>query len=215
MNSDDMKKTVILIAFIISAALDSAAAEKPARDFPAFTFGAEGSAILTTASYSHFNYIAADGYRVDRKNMDCSPSVNGELLLNAGYNIDRHLNIALFFGISGISRGETVLPLSMRLTVLFGKDPLKARWFSFIDGGTGIGTGTAARFSPVAKLGAGYRISLTRSAKLDFILSLRSIYTKPQITEFSDGDMVPVAADRIRRSEAFYNAVMLGIGLNF
>lgn len=208
-------KKIILLTVIISAALNAAAGEMPKRDFPAFTFGAEGSFILTAASYSHFNYIAADGYRVDRKGLDCSPSANGELLLNAGYNIDRHLNIALFFGISGISRGESVLPLSLRLTYLFGNDPLKSRWFSFIDGGTGISIGTGARFSPLARVGAGYRVSLTRSAKLDFILSLRSIYTRPQISEFSDGDMVSVPDERIRRSQAFHNAVTFGIGLNF
>lgn len=214
MNSDTMKKS-FLITVIIFAAVFTAAAEKPARDFPGFTFGMEGNFILSAISYSHINYIAADGYRVDRRGLVCRPAVNGELLLNAGYNIDRHLNMALCFGVSGISRGETVFPISLRLTVLFGRDPLKARWFSFIDGGAGIGTATEARFSPAAKLGGGYRISLTRSAKLDFILSLRSIYTQPQITEFSDGDMVKVPSERIRRSQAFYNAIMLGIGLNF
>lgn len=205
----------LLISVIIASAVMDAAADEPVRDFPRFTFGLEGNCILSAISYSHINYIAADGYRVDRRGSDCRPAVNGELLLNAGYNIGRHMNMALCFGISGISRGETVMPLSLRLTVLFGRDPLKARWFSFIDGGTGIGTGTVARFSPVAKIGAGYRISLTKSAKLDFMLSLRSIYTHPQITEFSEGDMVQVPSDRIRRSQAFYNAVMLGVGLNF
>lgn len=208
-------KKFLLISVLIAATVIDAAAEKPARDFQSFTFGLEGSFILTAVTYSHINYISGDGYRVDRRGFGRMPAANGELLVNAGYNIDRHLNMALFFGVSGISREETVLPLSLRLTVLFGKDPLKSRWFSFIDGGAGIGIGTTARFSPIAKVGAGYRISLTRSAKLDFLLSLRSIYTRPQITEFSDGDMTEVPQERIRRSQAFYNAVMIGIGLNF
>lgn len=214
MNSEEMKKALLISALITAAAL-TAAAREPVRNFPRFTFGIEGSFIMTALSYTHSNYIADDGYRVDDRHFSTRPSGNGELLLNAGYNIDRYMNLAFCSGFSGISRGEAVIPMSLRFSFFFGDDPVKARWFSFVDGGAGISVGRKAGLSPVAKIGAGYRISLTRSAKLDFLVSLRGIYSHPQVKEIVDGAAAVVPAGRLRRSQAFHGALTFGIGLNF
>lgn len=209
-----MKKPLIISALITAAAL-SASAGEPSRDFPRFTFGVEGSYIVTAASFSHSNYIADDGYRVDNRSLTFRPAGNGELLLNAGWNIDSRMNLAFCTGISGISRGESVVPMSLRFTFFFGKDPMKARWFSLVDGGAGIALGRKAELSPLARIGAGYRVSLARSAKLDFLMSLRGIYSHPQVNEIVDGAEAVVPPARLRRSQAFYGALTFGIGLNF
>lgn len=214
MNSENMKK-IILISVLITAAALSASAGEHARQFPRFTFGIEGSYIVTAAAYSHSNFIADDGYRVDNRSLTFRPAGNGELLLNAGCNFGSRMNLAFCSGISGISRGETVVPMSLRFTFFFGKDPMKARWFSFLDGGAGIAVGREAPLAPIARIGTGYRISLTRSAKLDFLMSLRGIYSHPQVKEIVDGAAAVVPEGRLRRSQAFYGALTFGIGLNF
>lgn len=214
MNSENMKKSLLISVLMTAAALTASAGEH-SRNFPRFTFGIEGSYIVTAAAYSHSNYIADDGYRVDNRSLTFRPAGNGELLINAGYNITSRMNLAFCSGISGISRGETVIPMSLRFTLFFGKDPMRARWFSFLDGGAGIAVGRVTPLAPIARIGTGYRISLTRSAKLDFLMSLRGIYTHPQVKEPVDGMPADVPQERLRRSQAFYGALTFGIGLNF
>lgn len=216
MTSKNQINTSVALAIFLLASICNAAAQdsESRKDFPRFTFGIEGSCMVTFGTYFHNNFIADDGYRINVREFDTGILCNGQLLANAGCNLSRNLNLSVYFGISGIRKHETALPLSLRLTAFFGKNPLEGRWFAFADGGTAVGTKRPS-FSPVGKLGAGYRISLTRSTKLDFLLSYQIIYDHPAIKESIDGVTTDVPPERIRRNNTLINALTFGIGLNF
>ena len=63
--------------------------------------------------------------------------------------------------------------------------------------------------SVIGKAGGGYRISLSRSVKLDMLLSYRCSYAE---IPFSD-QYGPVSDDRIRRNNNYLSAINLGIGI--
>ena len=190
-------------------------ASETRRDFPRITFGAEGNFILTAATWRHFNYVADAGYRVNIKGYDYSPVFNGQILANIGCNISGRVNLSLYSGYGGIYRKKTAVPLMLRVTYFWGKDPLAHRWFSCADTGVvtdGLEFSTAA---PCGRLGGGYRLSLSRSVKLDFLVTYQRLSDHPEVTELVDGTETPVTGGRLRRSDVLINAVTFGIALNF
>lgn len=209
------KLPVAAVIFFLAMLPASGGNRGTARDFPRFTFGIEGNCTVTFGTYYHYNFISADGYRINARGYDGSAACNGQLLANAGCNLNRNLNLSVYFGFGGIRRKETALPLSLRLTAYFGKDPTAGRCFAFADGGAAIGTDRKTKLSPAGKLGAGYRVSLTRSTKLDFLIACQMIYSHPDVSESIDGMASDVPPERIRRNNILINGITFGIGLNF
>ncbi|MBO8445287.1 MAG: hypothetical protein IAC23_06300 [Bacteroidetes bacterium] len=208
-----MKKLLLLMILMQAGPVLNAG--NPDRPFPRMTFGVEGNFLLNFGAWRHFNYIADEGYRVNIKDFRSSANANGQLLANVGCNISRRVNIALYAGIAGLYEDKAAIPVSVRVTVLYGQNPLKCRWFSFADAGAGIGSFYEKDVSPFAKLGGGYRISLSRSVKLDFMIAYQLLASHPGVTEEIDGVPTPVTGTRLRRNDMLTNALSFGIGLNF
>lgn len=210
-----MKRIFLHIVILALLPVCASAGERD-RTFPRVTFGIEGSAAVTLGMFYHYNYIAEEGYRVNRKGMNRRAALNGQLAASVGCNFSRNINLSLNLGMSGIYRSKVMFPASLRATVLFGDSPLENRWFTFAEGGAGISfEGEDERPSPFGKLGAGYRISLSRSVKLDFLFACQLVYTHPDVSEDGGGVIIPVTGDRLRRNEAFVSALTFGIGLSF
>lgn len=208
-------KKILLLMILLLPVPDLLIARNPCRSFPRITFGIEGNFMLNFGTWRHFNYIAEEGYRVNIKDFRRSVNTNGQLLANVGCNIGSRVNVALYVGIAGIYREKAAVPAAVRATVFYGKDPLKGRWFSFADAGAGIGSFREKDISPFGRLGAGYRVSLTRSVKLDFMLAYQLLFSHPEVTEDIEGVQIPVTGTRLRRNEILTNALSFGIGLNF
>ena len=209
-----LKKTGIILSLILMTAVVTSAADKT-RAFPRVTFGLEGSYAVTFLTFNHYNYISAEGYRVNSKKYDTGIRGNGQLLLNVGCNVSRNLNLALYTGMTGIYSRGLGTPLTLRATVLFGQDPDSRRWFTFADGGVIADWAGEPRVSPCGKLGGGYRIRLSRSVKLDFIVAYQMLVAHPPVNEDIGGTLVPVAESRLRRSDTWGNSLAFGIGLVF
>lgn len=207
-----MKKIKLTILCILLCCTASAA--RPG--YPGFTFGAEWSYVATVLSYRHYNFISTDGQRVNQKKLYSGIHSNGQILLHGGYNFSRHFNLSLYTGYSGINKSESMIPVSLRGTFLLGRDPLANRGLVYLDIGTGInGLPDEARLSLSGKIGGGYRVSLSKCTKLDFLVSLQSIFTRPDVYEHNAGETQYVTEDRLRRNNAFYFAPTFGIGLTF
>ena len=203
-------------AFLFPAyAGNSLSGENPGkRDFPRFTFGVETSYVLTFLNYSHFNFISIDGGRRNERTLTASALSNGQILLSGGVNISSKLNLSIYTGYSGVYLRERMVPLSLRMSWYSGDDPMKNRWIAFC--GLGAGFNDFRNFSKVSaegKLGCGYRVSLNRSAKLDFLLAFQEIFTHPKAYESDAGNYVP--AERLRRNNAFISAFTFGFALVF
>lgn len=184
------------------------------RDYPLFTFGMETSYVLGFMNYSHFNFISADGDRRDERSLTAGAVSNGQILAGCGINLSRNWNLSLFTGYGGVYRRERMVPLSLRVTWLSGDNPLENRWLLFC--GAGIGFNDFERPEKVSaegKIGAGYRISLNRAVKLDFLVGFQEVYTHPRAGESDTGDYV--APERMRRNDAFLSALTIGLALVF
>jgi len=119
--------------------------------------------------------------------------------------------MSLYLGYEGIGDIHKAIPVSLRLTRYFGKYPLKDRWLAFADMGSGICIKRPVQEILSGKIGGGYRISLSRTTKLDFLVSARMTYTHPQVTY----DKEVISHDMVRRNNAYASALSLGISLTF
>lgn len=208
---------LIVVPAVLSFATTAEAREPSvtAKPYPLFTFGIEGGYFATHAAYRHVNFVSSFGYRVDSKTWDKGYHSNGEILLHAGINVSGNVNLSLYTGYAGMNKQEYTYPFTLRCTYLFGKPEDTCRWYAFADAGTGVDdTDSAQKLSYIAKIGGGYRITLSRSSKLDFMLTLRNIITSPDVNDRGVAAGF-VTGERLRMSRGTYLSLGLGIGLTF
>lgn len=178
------------------------------RAFPRFTYGIEWSYIATINTVYHHNFRAKEGFRMNEKGSTMMYASNGAILAHAGINIGVNCNLSVYAGYAGLAEGYAVMPVSLRYSWLFGKDPSASRWLCFIGGGCGLHAGDDS-ISYTGRIGGGYRMSLSRSIKLDFTVSYQCSYAGIPFSDI-DGE---VPADRIRRNDNYLSAINIGIGI--
>lgn len=181
------------------------------KSFPRITYGAEWGYIAVFYSGYHYNFFAPEGYRVDPRGYEFTYDSNAEAYLHFGYNVSSRLNVALYMGLSAVHDYHMTVPVSIRATWFRGEDYEKDRWFWFADVGSGLSIKKKPQEIYNAKLGTGYRLSLSRSTKLDIHMSIRSSYTRPDIYYYG----TPVERDKINRNNAYLSALALGMSLTF
>lgn len=204
-----MKKITAIAAIMIFFLTNTNAQNK--EEFPRITFGAEWSFVASAFTAYHFNYFSPEGYRYNEMGSHAGFTGNGEGLLHVGYNVTERWNLSIYTGITGISNIHNAIPLSIRATHLFNADENGDRWFAFADAGTGISLKKDIQETATLKLGTGYRVSLSRDTKLDFHISLRCIYTHPDI--YFENELISYRW--INRNNALVAAVSVGMAVTF
>lgn len=179
--------------------------------FYKYTFGVEWGYVATFQSGYRYIFFPPEGYRVDVRDNSFGLQNNADLYIHSGVNLSRSWNLSLYAGYAGVGDIHKVLPVSIRATRYFGKDPLSDRWFAFTDLGSGLCFKRPVQEILTGKIGGGYRMSLSRYSKLDFIISARMTYTHPQITY----DQEVISQEMVRRNNAYVSALSLGLGLTF
>lgn len=174
-----------------------------------FTFGTEWGYVSSFHCGMHHNFFSDVGYRVDIRSQDFGYLSNADAYLHFGYNLDENWNLSLYAGIAGVYDIHKIIPLSIRTTRYFRPSAKDDRWFAFLDAGSGISTSSHPQATLNGKLGAGYRISLSRAAKLDFSLAFRMTLTHPEI-EY-DGYLVDFS--KINRNNAYVSAIAISMTL--
>ena len=203
-----MRNALISILFLlVSSSLR--AGDTVRSEHTRITFGAEWNYVGSFYCSIHHNFYSEVGYRVDLKNNISDYTSNADLYLHCGYNLNDRWNISLYAGIAGVSDINRIVPLSLRATRYFRPDGNGDRWFTFIDGGSGITLTGHPQAAASGKIGCGYRVSLSNASKLDFLFAFRTTLTHPEI-EF-DGFSVPL--DKINRNNAYVCAFSAGISL--
>ena len=175
------------------------------------TFGCEWGYVAAIHSGFHYYYFAPEGYRVDEFGNSFIFRSNAEGYINVGYDLSDKWNIAIYAGYTGIADIHKAIPVSFRGSRYFGDDPSKDRWFAFVDLGTGISIQSPIQEILSTKIGGGYRLSLSRDTSLDFLFSIRAIYTHPYI--YYDGVQIPI--NKINRNNAYVNSLSIGMALSF
>lgn len=206
-----MKKlmTISLIFSLFNICVNARGRE--GQSSPRLTFGLEWGYVAAIHSGFHFYYFAPEGFRVDEFGNSFGCISNAEVYVKAGYNLSDIWNIALYTGYAGVADINKAIPVSLRGTRFFGDAPDDDRWFAFLDIGTGICIKKPVQEILSAKAGGGYRLSLSRNTKLDFLFSVRTMLTHPYV--YYDG--VKISYDKINRNNAYVNSLSVGIGLSF
>ena len=197
--------SIMLIVFLTCARAQSR------EDFPRITYGAEWSFVASGYSAYHYNFFSTEGYRYNLKGAAAEFTSNGEALLHVGYNVTDSWNLAIYTGFTGISDIHNAIPLSFRTTRLFKPKANGDRWFAFADIGSGISLKDRPQPITCGKIGGGYRLSLSRYSKLDFLMALRAVYTHPDIS-YNGETIIPT---KISRNDGIICSLSIGIGFTF
>lgn len=178
---------------------------------PKVTFGAEWGYMASFLSGHHYNFFDPDGFRVDSQDISACYYNNGEVTLHVGYNINHKWNLSLHAGYSGAGDFKPTIPISLRMTRYWGENHMADRWFSLLDVGSGICLTKSPQETISCKLGGGYRLSLSRVSKLDFLAAFKLLYTHPEIQYY--GQLID--PKWINRSNGYVGSLFIGISLTF
>ena len=212
-----MKKCLYILLIICTFNTNVYSANKNVKhinsaesDIPRLTFGAEWSYIGTVHYNTRYNFFNTEGYRQNRSESISGYWSNAEALLHIGYNLTPHLNLSVYTGIMGIADIHHAVPLSFRGTYYFGEHD-SDRWLAFADLGTGISIKEEPQEIWTGKVGGGYRVTLSRDAKLDFITAFRLCCTHPQI---KDGEDI-ISLQWTNRNTALVKSFSIGMAITF
>ena len=202
-----MRRFVAIIMMLI--ALESMTQGREVRSN--ITYGAEWSYVATIYTSYHYNFFSPEGYRYNQSGRSLGWSNNGEALIHVGYNLNDAWNLSVYTGISGYTDVHNAIPLSLRRTRIWSKSHTEDSWLTFIDAGTGISLKEEPQETFSGKVGAGYRLALSRVSKLDFLVAARCTYTHPQIY-FSNE---PITLRWTNRNDCILISFSLGMALTF
>lgn len=206
-----MRRLFVILLSINIFNISVIANDRDEKEYASFTYGVEWGYVATIHSGYRYVFFPPEGYRVDVRGNSFGLISNADMYVHAGWNMNERWNMALYLGYEGIADIHKAIPASLRLTRYFGGDPLKDRWFCFADIGSGICIKRPVQEIMTGKVGGGYRVSLSRTTKLDFIVSARMTYTHPQITY----DKEIIIHDMVRKNNAYASALSFGISLTF
>ena len=204
-----MKLSPLILSLFLSCICLHAQEQK--GRVPEFTFGVEWGYVATLHYGYHNNFFSPEGNRIDRRDNIIGLFNNADAYLHAGYNINHLWNISGYIGWAGLADSQSIIPISIRATRYFGDNHLTDRWLCFADIGSGISIKKHPQEILTGKLGGGYRISLSRISKLDFIASVRITYSHENINHY--GYMIE--PEYINRNNIYASALSLGISLTF
>ena len=203
-----MNKLSLILLLSCALSLKSYAQE---QSYPRFTYGVEWSYISTLHSTWHYNFFSPEGYRMNTRGSETMYRSNGEAYVNAGYNFDENWNLSLYIGLTGLNDLHKAVPVTLRGTYYFGCNPLSDRWFSYMEAGSGISLKLPSQEIFACKAGGGYRISLSRNTKIDFMLAVKVTYTHPDIFY----DQVKIDFNKINKNGMALTSIALGMGVRF
>ena len=203
-----MKRAYAILIFLL---LFTSVAEARKDEVQRFTFGAEWGYVGVFYSGYHHNFFSPEGYRADPREYGFNTISNVEGYVHGGYNLSDKYNISLYMGLTALMKYHHAIPVSVRLTRYYKTNNLGDRWFGFIDLGSGVSIKKEPDMMLSGKIGAGYRMSLSRRTSLDFIAGLRTVLTHPDIYYY--GTLIP--QDKINRNNAYMSALSLSISLTF
>ncbi len=205
-------KRIISILLMLSIFNINVLAGGKGNDSPSrFTYGLEWGYVATIVSGWHNYFIAPEGYRMETKGGRFGLTSNADMYMNVGYNMSEKWNISLFLGYEGIAEFHKAVPVSLRMTRYSDEKPNGDRWFSFIDAGSGIIIKREPQGLLTGKVGAGYSMSLSEYASLDFFLSARYVHAHSQIIYYNT--YIPLS--KTDRNMAYAVAISLGMALKF
>lgn len=202
-----MKKSLAYLCALLLCAQSLSAGDKDffGRFHPGLEWGYTG----TMMSYHHFNYLDESiGFRINDEEWVNRYNTNAFVYASLAFDLFPTIRASLISGYEGIQRGRRVFPLLARAA--YHPEGLDSDGiFIFLDGGITLGQ----KHTNQAQLGAGYSMVLSESSSLSFLLGFRLAYDRPEVWDPIEEEYVSPC--NIRRNDAWYCGVKLGVSLYF
>ena len=205
-----MKRYLIYIS-IASCLLLHPKASAQNREVPLFDIAVEWSYVASFHLASVQNFYAPEGYRIHRSNSELDYFTNAEVMVRPGINLTPRWNLSAGFGVTGVHRKYTAIPITLRATHYFSSKPDKDRFLAYLDCGFGIHTGADSRAIFRGAVGGGYQLYLSRHFRLGFLLSIRSTLFHPEVVLYGES----IAPGDINKNDALSTSVSIGMNLTF
>lgn len=177
-----------------------------------FKFGIEWGYSCTFYSWTHFNYICSEGYRINNTSSEGCLISNGFILANFGVNATDRLCLSLSSGFVGVSRKNNVIPINIRATEAF-KGNCNDGPLCFAEAGIAFPLSIGRKINQQLMLGGGWRFAQTNGISLDILGGLRIYHQNPYITDADTGSIV--SEQNVRASDALFVSACFGVALNF
>ena len=204
-----MKRLILILMLIVPLTMKAEGVHE--YGFKRITFGAEWSYIASFHYGIHHNFFSEEGYRVNLNQQAMGYWSNGEVHLHVGYNLTNDWNLAFYTGFAGVHNFNHVMPMTLRATRYFKENEKSDRFFCFIDGGSGVCLKARPQMTATGKAGGGYRISLSKTTKMDILLAYRMSLVHPEIVF----DGYTVTDDKTNRNNAYVSSFSIGVSLSF
>ena len=173
--------------------------------------GIEWGHTLTAATYQHYNYLDPSiGFRINEEGWLAPPASNAYILGSISYNISETLSFSLLSGYQGISKGRRAVPVLCRAYYYFTGMQSDGFYFTYDFGVNLLATGGHGN---QLQLGTGYSMVLTPRCSVGLFASVRAVYDQPDIWDPIEEEYIP--EQNIRRNDAWYCALNIGVALKF
>lgn len=180
---------------------------------PSVSFGLEWGYSLSFFNLRQFNYLDAEGSRVNVDERIFKAGSNAGILASFGLNVGERCNFSISSGYMGVEDNVRLVPLLAGITCV--PAGIEESGFVFnVRAGAGMNVLDHTRILPLADLGLGYRISFGNGCGIDLKFILRGAYDHPSIFDPTyETGYVPV--ENIRDNRAIYLSAGLSTALNF
>ncbi len=163
------------------------------------------------ASYHHFNYLDESiGFRIDDEGWTYPDCMNAFFLASISFDLGRKTGLSLLSGYHGVDKDRRMVPLLLR-TDIYPKGKDRDGFILFSD--LGVSLRSKQISSNQFQLGSGYSIVLTPHSSLVFRLGARIVYDTPDVWDPIEEEYI--SARNIKRNDAWYYALNIGVGLYF
>ena len=200
-----MKKIALTIACMAIFILPAASMEPGKRP----VLGVEWAFGLTFHTFHTYNYLRADGTRIQGSDHQFITNLNASILFKGGYDLGTRWNISVITGYEGINDRFRIIPLGTRGTYFFGNGQNKDGSFIFIEPGTTLFS-SADNWVFYMRLGFGKRFELSPATVFDISLFYRLTHSCPELVD-PDQEIV----DRLFSNNILTGFLGINMSLNF
>ena len=173
--------------------------------------GIEWGYTLTLAAHHHYNYLDESiGFRINDEGWTMLPRSNAYILGSLKYSFSSVFSTSIISGFQGIYKDRRTVPLLCRVSVSpSGRD--SDGFFFFSD--MGVFLTDFRRHGNQFQIGSGYSIVLAPRCSIGLRIGARLIYDRPDVWDPIEEEYI--SEQNIRRNDAWYSALNMGIVLEF
>lgn len=176
-------------------------------------FGVEWGYTGTFLHKYHNDYIdSTDGYRIDVRDTDYLLYSNAFMQAGVQFEAAKHYALALNAGFAGVFQERRMFPILLRFSYFF-RSFQEDGVFAMAEAGKAFVFDDKVLKNNIARLGAGYRISLSSKNSIDFKSFVQLATDHPDIYNMNLGHKVQPAY--LNCSDSYYGALVFSLALSF